>query len=148
MPSELNVCYFVNSGSEANELALRLARTATNGTDIITPDHGYHGNTNAAVEVSAYKFNKPNGIGRRPWVHLVELADDFRGQFRRSDPNRANKYANLLGYNYQSSDWYKASYKVFNKEYDFSEKKFSKIKQKDKETLFKRFVGKFRKLFN
>jgi len=96
MPNELNVCYFVNSGSEANELALRLARTATNGTDIITPDHGYHGNTNAAVEVSAYKFNKPNGIGRRPWVHLVELADDFRGQFRRSDPNRANKYANLI----------------------------------------------------
>jgi len=35
MPNELNVCYFVNSGSEANELALRLARTATNGTDII-----------------------------------------------------------------------------------------------------------------
>ena len=73
-----------------------MARTATNGTDIITPDHGYHGNTNAAVEVSAYKFNKPNGIGRKPWVHLVELADDFRGQFRRSDPNRANKYANLI----------------------------------------------------
>ena len=62
--------------------------------------------------------------------------------------NESKKYANLLGYNYQSSDWYKASYKVFNKDYDFSEKKFSKIKQKDKETLFKRFVGKFRKLFN
>ena len=62
--------------------------------------------------------------------------------------DEAKKYANLLGYNYQSSDWYKASYKVFNKDYDFSEKKFSKTKQKDKETLFKRFVGKFRKLFN
>ena len=62
--------------------------------------------------------------------------------------NESKKYANLLGYNYQSSDWYKASYKVFNKDYDFSEKKFSKTKQKDKETLFKRFVGKFKKLFN
>ena len=62
--------------------------------------------------------------------------------------DESKKYANLLGYNYQSSDWYKASYKVFNKDYDFSEKKFGKIKRKDKETLFKRFVGKFRKLFN
>ena len=96
MPKELNVCYFVNSGSEANELALRLARTATDGEDIITPDHGYHGNTNAAVEVSAYKFNKPNGIGRKPWVHLVDVADDYRGKFRRNDPNRANKYADLI----------------------------------------------------
>ena len=60
----------------------------------------------------------------------------------------AKKYANLLGYNYQSSQWYKASYKVFNKDYDFTEKKFSKIKQKDKKSLFKRFVGKFKKLFN
>ena len=60
----------------------------------------------------------------------------------------AEKYAALLGYNYQSSDWYKASYKVFNKDYDFSEKNFSKTKQKDKETLFKKFVGKFKKLFN
>ena len=60
----------------------------------------------------------------------------------------AKKYANLLGYNYQSSDWYKASYKIFNKDYSFSEKKFSEIKKKDKESLFKRFVGKFKKLFD
>ena len=60
----------------------------------------------------------------------------------------SKNYANLLGYNYQSSNWYKASYKIFNKDYDFSEKKFSEIKQKDKKSLFKRFVGKFKKLFN
>ena len=60
----------------------------------------------------------------------------------------SKKYANLLGYNYQSSDWYKASYKVFNKKYDFSEEKFSKIKQKDKESLFKKFKKKFKNLFN
>ena len=62
--------------------------------------------------------------------------------------SEAKKYANLLGYNYQSSDWYKASYKIFNKDYSFSEKKFTEIKKKDKESLFKRFVGKFKKLFN
>jgi outer membrane protein assembly factor BamD len=60
----------------------------------------------------------------------------------------AQKYASLLGYNYQSSDWYKATYKIFNKEYDFSIKKFEKTKTDDKKSLFKRFVGKFKKIFN
>ena len=60
----------------------------------------------------------------------------------------AQKYASLLGYNYQSSDWYKATYKIFNKEYDFSVKKFEKTKTDDKKSLFKRFVGKFKKIFN
>ncbi len=61
--------------------------------------------------------------------------------------SESKKYANLLGYNYQSSDWYKASYKVFNKDYDFSEKKFTQIKKKDKKSLFKKFIGKFKTLF-
>ena len=59
----------------------------------------------------------------------------------------AQKYASLLGYNYQSSDWYKATYKIFNKEYDFSVKKFEKTKTDDKKSLFKKFVGKFKKIF-
>ena len=62
--------------------------------------------------------------------------------------SEAQKYASLLGYNYQSSDWYKATYKIFNKEYDFSVKKFEKTKTADKKSLFKRFVGKFKKIFN
>ena len=59
----------------------------------------------------------------------------------------AEKYAALLGYNYQSSDWYKASYKILNQDYDFSIKKFEQTKSKDKKSLFKRFVGKFRTIF-
>jgi len=59
----------------------------------------------------------------------------------------AEKYASLLAYNYQSSNWYKASYKIFNKDYDFSLKKFEKNKKKDKKSLFKRFTGKFKKIF-
>lgn len=62
--------------------------------------------------------------------------------------SEAKKYAKLLGYNYQSSDWYKASFKVFNKDYKFSEKKFKLIKKKDKQSIFKRFVGKFKRIFN
>ena len=95
MPEGLSVCYFVNSGTEANELALRLARAATGGKDMITPDHGYHGNTTGVIDISAYKFNAPGGVGQSDWVHLIEVADDYRGSFRRDDPNRAGKFAAL-----------------------------------------------------
>lgn len=93
LPDQLSVCFFVNSGSEANELALRLARAATGGRDMITPDHGYHGNTTGAIDLSAYKFNAKGGVGPSDWVHLVEVADEYRGQYRRDDPDRAAKYA-------------------------------------------------------
>ena len=96
LPSQFEVCFFVNSGSEANELALRLARAHTGAKGIVTPDHGYHGNTNDAVAISAYKFNKPNGIGKAGWVELVDVADDYRGRFTRDDPDRAAKFADLL----------------------------------------------------
>ncbi|SPJ28014.1 aminotransferase class III-fold pyridoxal phosphate-dependent enzyme [Falsiruegeria mediterranea] len=96
MPEHLEVCFFVNSGTEANELALRLARAHTGNKGIVTPDHGYHGNTNAAVAISAYKFNKPGGIGQADWVELVEVADDYRGSFKRDDGDRARKFADLV----------------------------------------------------
>ncbi len=96
LPDHLEVCYFVNSGSEANELALRLARAHTGAKGMVTPDHGYHGNTTGAIDVSAYKFNKPGGVGQVDWVELVEIADDFRGSYRRDDPDRARKFADLV----------------------------------------------------
>ena len=96
LPEKFEVCFFVNSGTEANELALRLARAHTGAKGIVTPDHGYHGNTNAAVAISAYKFNKPGGIGKADWVELVEVADDYRGSFKRGDADRAQKFADLV----------------------------------------------------
>jgi len=75
---KFSVVYLVNSGSEANELALRLAKTYTKSKDLITFDHGYHGNTNGVLEVSPYKFNKPNGIGKKQWVHVIDCPDPFR----------------------------------------------------------------------
>ncbi|KIC36323.1 aminotransferase class III-fold pyridoxal phosphate-dependent enzyme [Leisingera sp. ANG-M7] len=96
MPDHFEVCFFVNSGTEANELALRLARAHTGAKGMVTPDHGYHGNTTGAISISAYKFNKPGGIGQADWVELIEVADDYRGSFRRDDPDRAQKYAGLV----------------------------------------------------
>ncbi len=95
MPDHLQVCFLVNSGSEANELALRLARAHTGAKGVVTPNHGYHGNTTGAIDVSAYKFNARGGIGKSDWVELVAVADDYRGSFKRDDPDRAQKFADL-----------------------------------------------------
>lgn len=90
---QLQVCYFVSSGSEANELALRLARAATGHDDVIVIEHAYHGNTTTLVDVSPYKFAGPGGSGRRPWVHVAPLPDDYRGPYRRDDPAAGARYA-------------------------------------------------------
>ncbi len=96
LPDPFEVCFFVNSGTEANELALRLARAHTGAKGMVTPDHGYHGNTTGVIDISAYKFNAPGGVGQPDWVELVEVADDYRGSFRRDDPDRAQKFADLV----------------------------------------------------
>ena len=61
LPEPLRVCFFLNSGSEANELALRLARTHTRREDIIVLEHAYHGNTSTLIDISPYKFDGPGG---------------------------------------------------------------------------------------
>ena len=62
--------------------------------------------------------------------------------------DEAKKYANVLGYNYDTSEWYKASYKVFNKDYKYSEKlNKKKIKQNDKKKIITKFKTKFLRLF-
>jgi 4-aminobutyrate aminotransferase-like enzyme len=83
----------VNSGSEANELALRLARTHTHREDVIVLDHAYHGHTSSLIDLSPYKFNGPGGQGKKPWVHVAPIADDFRGLYRRGEPDLDKKYA-------------------------------------------------------
>jgi 4-aminobutyrate aminotransferase-like enzyme/Ser/Thr protein kinase RdoA (MazF antagonist) len=96
LPRGFEVCYFVNSGSEANELALRLARAYSGKKGIVTPDEGYFGNTTGALSISAYKFKKPNGVGQADWVEIIEVPDDYRGRFKKDDPDRAIKFANLV----------------------------------------------------
>jgi 4-aminobutyrate aminotransferase-like enzyme len=96
LPETFKVCYFVNSGSEANELALRLAREHTKAKGMITMDHGYFGNTTGAIDISAYKFNKPGGVGQPDWLELVEIPDDYRGTYKKEDPNRGKKFASQI----------------------------------------------------
>lgn len=97
LPEPLRVCYFVNSGSEANELALRLARAHTNREDVMVLEHAYHGHTNALIDISPYKFDGPGGRGRKPWVHVAPIADDYRGLYRRGEAEAGAKYARHVG---------------------------------------------------
>jgi 4-aminobutyrate aminotransferase-like enzyme len=75
LPEPLRVCYFVNSGSEANELALRLARAHTKARDLIVLEHAYHGNTTTLIDISPYKHDGPGGSGPPAWVHKAPLND-------------------------------------------------------------------------
>ena len=81
-PAPLSVVYMVTSGSEANELALRIARTVTGRRGIVTLDWAYHGHTNALIDISPYKFNRKGGGGKPVEVEIAMLPDPYRGPSR------------------------------------------------------------------
>jgi 4-aminobutyrate aminotransferase-like enzyme len=91
LPDPLRVCYFVNSGSEANELALRLARAHTKQKGIVVLDAAYHGNTTTLVSISPYKFDGPGGEGRPSWVRTVPIPDVYRGPIKTA-PDAGARY--------------------------------------------------------
>ncbi|WP_336630342.1 MULTISPECIES: aminotransferase class III-fold pyridoxal phosphate-dependent enzyme [unclassified Microbacterium] len=73
----------VNSGSEAVDLALTLARVATGRRDVIALRESYHGWTSAADAVSTSAFDNPSAAASRPaWVHLVDAPNAYRGRHR------------------------------------------------------------------
>jgi 4-aminobutyrate aminotransferase-like enzyme len=96
LPDPLRACFFVNSGSEANDLAMRLARTRTGCTDIIVIDGAYHGNLTSLIEISPYKFDGPGGGGAPPHVHKVPTPDRYRGLYREDEPQAAQKYGDFV----------------------------------------------------
>ncbi len=93
LPEPLRVCFLVNSGSEANDLALRLARAHTGGTEIIVLDGAYHGNLSSLIAISPYKFDGPGGEGAPPYVHKVPMPDVYRGLYRGDEAEAGRKYA-------------------------------------------------------
>jgi 4-aminobutyrate aminotransferase-like enzyme len=78
LPEPLSVIYLVCSGSEANELALRLARAHTGRHGALVVDTAYHGNSNATIDLSPYKFDGPGGHGRPAWVQVAPTPDPYR----------------------------------------------------------------------
>jgi 4-aminobutyrate aminotransferase-like enzyme len=96
LPDPLKVCYFVCSGSEANELALRLARTHTRSKETIVVDVAYHGNTSSLIEISPYKYDGPGGMGAPSYVHKVPMPDLYRGIYKHHDFQAGEKYAHFV----------------------------------------------------
>ncbi len=95
LPEPLEVCFFVNSGSEANDLALRMARVYTKQSDVVVLDHAYHGHVSSMIELSPYKFNHTGGTGKPQHVHVVPAPDGYRGPFKYADSDCGAKYAGL-----------------------------------------------------
>ena len=93
LPDPLSVCFFVNSGSEANDLALRLSRSCTGQRDLLILDGAYHGNLTSLIDISPYKFDGPGGSGAPPYVHKVPLPDPYRGPYTGYSKATGSRYA-------------------------------------------------------
>ena len=92
MPGDLKVCYFVNSGSEANDLAMLMARLYTGNYDMIALRNAYHGGNASGMGVTAHsswKFNVPHSFG----VHHAQAPYPYRGVYGYDDPDAGRKYA-------------------------------------------------------
>ncbi|KAI2662310.1 Ethanolamine-phosphate phospho-lyase [Labeo rohita] len=93
LPEKLSVCYFVNSGSEANDLALRLAWQYTGHKDIITLENAYHGHVSSLIDISPYKFHQMAGAEQNQHVHVALSPDIYRGKYCEDHPDPATAYA-------------------------------------------------------
>ena len=95
MPDNLSMVYLVNSGSEANDLAMLMARVYTENFDIITLRNGYHGmsgNTMGLTSQSSWKYSTPHNFG----IHHALNADVYRGPWNNHENNVADKYADEI----------------------------------------------------
>ena len=82
LPENLEVVYFTNSGSEANELAIRMAKTHTGNKHMIVLKQGYHGNTQNCIDVSSYKFDNAGGSGKTDNVTILPTPDIYNGLYQ------------------------------------------------------------------
>ncbi|NNF05156.1 MAG: aminotransferase class III-fold pyridoxal phosphate-dependent enzyme [Candidatus Eisenbacteria bacterium] len=90
-PEPLSVCFLVCTGSEANELALRLARAHTHRRDVLVIDAAYHGHTSTLIDMSPYKHKAKGGQGPPDYVHTLDLPDPYRGKYQTG--NLGQQYA-------------------------------------------------------
>ena len=102
LPGDLSVCYFTNSGSEANDLAIMMARIHTASFDIVALRNGYHGMSPSAMGITAlhtWKYPVPQGFG----IHHAKAPDMYRGPWGYDDPDAGRKYAEEVAEVFQFS---------------------------------------------
>ncbi|MFX0558543.1 aminotransferase class III-fold pyridoxal phosphate-dependent enzyme [Maribacter sp. CXY002] len=91
-PPELNKVFFVNSGSAASDLAMRMAHSHTGFKHIMVMEAGYHGNTQMAIDISDYKFNNPKGQGQKNHIIKTPLPDTYKGKYKMDQPKAGTLY--------------------------------------------------------
>jgi len=82
LPDHIDKLYLVNSGSAASDLAVRLARTFTQQTNLAVLQHGYHGNTQSTIDISHYKYGHKGGEGKRDAIIELDLPDTYNGKYQ------------------------------------------------------------------
>lgn len=95
LPGDLSVCMFVCTGTEANDLAFRIARTVTGNEGAIVTEHAYHGNSLVVTELSTEEYPASE---QPDYLETVEAPDGYRGSFRYPDAGWADKYAALASH--------------------------------------------------
>jgi len=93
LPDPLEVVFFVCTGSEANDLALRISRQVTGRQDVVVLDGAYHGNTTAVMEISPNRYKGPGGRGKPATTHELETPNLYRGSYRYGDSSAGEHYA-------------------------------------------------------
>jgi 4-aminobutyrate aminotransferase-like enzyme/aminoglycoside phosphotransferase (APT) family kinase protein len=92
-PSSLSKVYFVNSGSAASDLAMRIATSHTKSQNYMVMEHGYHGNTQISIDISDYKFSNKKGIGQKPNILKAAIPDTYLGKYKNDDGSAGLAYA-------------------------------------------------------
>jgi 4-aminobutyrate aminotransferase-like enzyme len=94
LPGDLSVCMFVCTGTEANDLAFRIARTVTGNNGAIVTEDSYHGNSIVVTELSTEEYPASE---RPAYLETVEAPNEYRGRYRSAGPEAGTKYAALAG---------------------------------------------------
>jgi len=89
----LSKVYFVNSGSAASDLAMRMAFAHTKNPNVLVMEHGYHGNTQISIDISDYKFNNKKGLGQKSNILKAPIPDTYLGKHKINDGTAGKLYA-------------------------------------------------------
>jgi len=90
LPAGLDTCFFVNSGSEANDIAWQMAKAYTGNTGVIVLDQAYHGITEATAWMSPSEYD---ATSRPDHLETLESPDTYRGRLRGNEPGVGRDYA-------------------------------------------------------
>ena len=92
-PKPLAKVFFVNSGSAASDLAIRLAKAHTGHQNLLVMEHGYHGNTQIGIDISDYKFSNTKGQGQAAHIYTTTIPDTYRGEYTQNNGTSGKAYA-------------------------------------------------------